>query len=211
MKKIILLYLAFVNLAFAYNYDEVLLKAQASIFPKIILLDKKLNDKLIDGTIVYTIIYDKSDYLIAVEIRNFINTKYRGQLDNYAYKINLVDISNFSEETEASSIYALHLGTDITKVATIAKEKGIISFSYDVNNLSKGLMFSLSIEKSTILYLERRNLPSQDVDFVDSLLQMVHFIDSNAFNEEKIFNNTLNPTQIYTKILKKTTTRRRSI
>lgn len=183
MKKIIFLYLTFVNLAFAYNYDEVLLKAQASIFPKIILLDKKLNYKLINGEIVYTIVHDESDYLIALDIRNFINKKFKGQLDKYTYRINLVNISDFSEKTQASSIYVLHVGASIAKVATIAKEKGIISFSYAVDNLKKGLMFSLSIEKSTVLYLEKRNLPSQDVDFVDSLLQIVRFIDSNVLKK----------------------------
>ncbi|MFT5659665.1 MAG: hypothetical protein ACI9TV_000287 [Sulfurimonas sp.] len=203
MKKIILLHLALFNLAFAYNYDEVLLKAQASIFPKIMLLDKKLEYKLIDGKIVYTIIYDKSDYFTALDINNFINTKYKGYLDKYAYRINLVEISDFSQRTEASSIYVLHVGKYIKKIATIAKEKGVISFSYDINNLKNGLMFSLSIEKSIVLYLEKRNIPSQDVDFVDSLLQMVRFIDSKTFNEKIIFNDVLTPKLIYVNIVKK--------
>lgn len=197
MKKILFLYLTLVTLAFGYNYDEVLLKAQASIFPKIMLLDKKLNSKLIDNTIIYTIVYDKSDYRTALDIKNFIDSKYNGHLDTYAYKINLVDFSDFSEKTEASAIYVLNLGKHVEKIASIAKAKGIISFSYDLNNLRKGLMFSLSIEKSTILYLEKENLYTQDVDFVDSLLQMVKFIDSNSFNEKTIFNRILGPKKMY--------------
>jgi hypothetical protein len=199
VKKIIFLYFALITLVFGYNYDEVLLKAQASIFPKIMLLDKKLENKLIDGKIVYTIVYDKSDYRIAIEISDFINTKYNGHLDKYSYKINLVELVDFSQETEASAIYVLNLDEHISKIASIARLKGIISFSYDINNLKKGLMFSLSIEKSTILYLDKQNLYTQNVDFVDSLLQMVRFIDSNTFNEKFLFNNGLKAKPMYAK------------
>ena len=179
MKKFILLYLTLVSLAFAYNYDEVLLKAQASIFPKIILLDKKLENKLIDGKIVYTIVYDSSDYLTALEIKNFINSKYKGHLDKYAYTVNLVDFTSFSDKTKASAVYVLNLKEHVKDIASIAKEKGIISFSYDIDNLKKGLMFSLVIEKSTVLYLEKENLHTKKIDFVDALLQMVKFVDKN--------------------------------
>ncbi len=156
MKKIIFIYFLLLNTAFGYNYDEVLLKAQASIFPKVMLLDKKIENKLIDNKIVYTIVHDKIDYITAVSIKEFINKTFQGQLDKYNYKINLVEIDEFSDQTEASAIYVLNLNEHIEKIANIAKEKGIISFSYSINNLRKGLMFSLVIEKSTVLYLKKR-------------------------------------------------------
>ena len=192
MKKIIFLYLALVNLAFAYNYDDILLKAQASIFPKIMLLDKKLENKLVDGQIVYTIVHDKSDYQTALEIKTFINNKYNGYIGKYSYKINLVNLSDLSYNTKASSFYVLNADNSIKEVAKIAKDKWIISFSYVINNLKKGLMFSLSIEKSTVLYLEKDNLYSQNVDFVDSLLQIVRFVDNDNLNEKVMFFNHLN-------------------
>ena len=200
MKKFILLYLTLVSLAFAHNYDDVLLKAQASIFPKIMLLDKKLENKLIDGKIVYTIVYDRSDYLTALEIKNFINTKYKGHLDKYDYKINLVNFSDLSDKTEASAIYALNLGDYVKRVAEIANEKGVISFSYDIGNLKKGLMFSLTIEKSTVLYLEKENLYSKNVDFVDSLLQMVKFVDNNTIVNKILFNNFYKSNTMYARM-----------
>jgi hypothetical protein len=179
MKKILLLCLTLVNLAFGYNYDEVLLKAQASIFPKIILLDKKIEDKLIDGKIVYTIIYDATDSLTALSVKGFIEKNFKGYLDAYEYKINLVEFATFSKQTEATAIYVLNLREDIADIADIAREKGIISFSYDIDNLNKGLMFSLLIEKSTVLYLGKENLYTNKIDFVDALLQMLRFVDKD--------------------------------
>ncbi len=177
MKKTILLFFVFVNLAYGYNYDDVLLKAQASIFPKIMLLDKKLKDKLVDGKIIYTIVYDKNDYKTALEIQNFIDTRHKGRFDKYVYKINLVEFSDLSSKTQASAIYALNSDKDIKKVADFAKEKGIVTFSYNIDNLKNGFLFSLILEKSTILYLNKKNLHPQKIDFVVSLLQMVKFVD----------------------------------
>jgi hypothetical protein len=202
MKKVLFLYLTLINLAFGYNYDDILLKAQASIFPKIIILDKKIEDKLVDGKIVYTIVYDKIDYLTAKSIEEFIDKNFQGELDKYKYKINLVEFSNFSQSTEASAVYVLNLKEHIEKIATIAREKGIISFSYDINNLRRGLMFSLVIEKSTVLYLEKENLYTKRIDFVDALLQMVKFIEQDyAYQENKQYINKIDSKNFYTSLV----------
>lgn len=202
MKKILFLYLAFVNIAFGYNYDDIVLKAQASIFPKIILLDKKIDDKLIDGRIVCTIVYDKIDYPIALSIEEFINKNFQGHLDTYDYKINLVDVENFSDETKTSAIYVLNLKKYVEKIANIARKKGIISFSYDINNLRRGLMFSLVIEKSTVLYLKKENLYTNKIDFVDALLQMVQFVDQDyAYQENILHYNRLDSKDLYVNLL----------
>ncbi|WP_373002455.1 hypothetical protein [Sulfurimonas sp.] len=179
MKKTIFLFLILVNIAYGYSYNDILLKAQASIFPKIMLLDKKLKNKLIDGKIVYTITYDKSDLHTAQEISKFIDKNYDGYFDKYPYKINLVEFSDLSNDTKSSAIYTLNSDTHINKVARIAKENGVISFSYDIQNLKKGLLFSLMLEKTTVLYLNKEDLNKTKIDFVDSLLQMVRFIDKN--------------------------------
>jgi len=191
MKKILFLYLVLVNIAFGYSYDDLLLKAQASIFPKIVTLDKKIDEKLIDGKIVYTIIYDETDYITASSIKKFINDNFQGHLDTYEYEINLVNFSNFSEQTETSAIYVLNLRDHIEKIAAIAIKKGIVSFSYDINNLNKGLMFSLVIEKSTVIYLKKENLYTSKIDFVDALLQMVKFVEKDyAYKNDKMPQNS---------------------
>lgn len=186
------------NIAFGFKYDDLVLKAQASIFPKVILLDKKIENKLIDDEIVYTIIYDKTDRLTALSIKEFIDKNFQGRLDRYDYKINLVDFKDFSKETRTSAIYVLNLKEHIENIAAIAREKGIISFSYDINNLQKGLMFSLVIEKSTVLYLKKENLYTKKVDFVDALLQMVRFIEKDfAFKKDDQYYNRIDSKNHY--------------
>jgi len=177
MKKIVLLSLIFINIAYGFSYNDILLKAQASIFPKILLLDKKLDNKLINKEIVYTIVYEKIDYLTALEISNFIDKNYNGYFGKYPYSINLVQFSDISTQTEASAIYVLNSDKNIRKIVDIAKTKGVITFSYDIDNLKEGLLFSLMLEKSTVLYLNKESLYTKDISFVDPLYQIVKFID----------------------------------
>ena len=178
MKKIFLIYLIATSILYGYNYNELLLKAQASMFPKIMMLDKNLKNKLVDGYIVYTIVYNKNDYLIASEVKESIEMIYKGKFDGYRYKINLVEFSNIKKQTRTSVFYVLNSSDeDIQQVAKFAKEQGIISFCYDENNLKDGLLFSLVLEKSTVFYLNKNNLDTKKVNFVDSLLQMVRYID----------------------------------
>lgn len=165
------------SLLFGFDYDEVLLKTQATIFPKIMLLDKKLDQKLVDGKIIYGIIYTDEDYQTALEIKEFIDAKYNGTFGAYPYKVNFIRCTNLSKATAATAIYVLNSCRDIVELADIAREKGIISFAYDVNNLQEGLLFSLNIERSTIFYLNKKELYTKKVDFVDPVLQMVRFVD----------------------------------
>lgn len=200
MKKILSLYLTLITIAFGYSYDDIVLKAQASIFPKIILLDKKIENKLVDGKIVYTIIYDKLDLNTALSIEEFINKNFQGSLDTYEYQVNLVEFKDFSKETKASAIYVLNLSEHIEKIAEVASEKGIISFSYDIDNLQKGLMFSLVIEKSTVLYLKKEILFTTKIEFVDALLQMVRFVENGYIDRNDFqYQNKLESRSYYAK------------
>lgn len=180
MMRTALLLFILVNLAYGYTYNRLLLKAQASIFPKMIMLDKKIKNKLVDGKIVYTIVYEKNDYYTALEIGEFIESNNKQDKSGYHYKINLVEFSEFSDETQTTAVYALNSDKYIQKVAQSAIKKGIISFTYDISNLKQGILFSLMLEKSTVLYLNKEDLDTKKIDFVDSLYQIVNFVEKNG-------------------------------
>lgn len=166
---------------FGYSYDDLVLKAQSSIFPKIMLLDKEIKNKLVNNKIIYTIVYDEDDYQTALHVKEDINTVFKGHFDKYPYEITLVNFSHLSPTIKTSALYVLKSSKEnIKKAANIARKKGIVSFSYDVNNLQYGLLFSLHIEKSTLLYLNKEYLSMKKIDFVDLLLQMVKFVEKNG-------------------------------
>jgi len=178
MRSLILI-LMLSSLAFGFNYNDILLKAQISIFPKILLLDKKIESKLIDGKVVFTVVYEDRDYDTALDIVNRIEESYKGKFEEFECIINTVKFSDLNKEIQATAFYTLNSSDNIAKVANIAKEKGIVTFTYDTNNLEEGLLFSLVFEKSTILYLNKESLVSNKIYFVDSLYQIVKFIDED--------------------------------
>lgn len=175
MKKVVLFFLIFQNIAFAYSYNALLLKAQTAIFPKILLLDKKLTEKLIDDKILFSVIYEKSDLFTALEVRELLMAHYGKTLDKYPFEIKMIEYSEVSPDIKSTAIYLLNSGRDMRKLAGTAMEKGVITFVYDNANLKEGFLFSLMIEKSTVIYLNKNVLQNSDVDFVDALYQIVRF------------------------------------
>lgn len=175
MKIFIFITLLLSNLAYGYSYNELLLKAQSAIFPKILLLDKKLDEKLVNGKIVYVIVHEAGDYDTAIQVRRQIQKQFDHQLEQYAFEIKLVDYKEISDELQATAIYALNSEKHLRSVANIAISKGIVTFSYDIANLKNGLLLSLMVEKFTVLYLNKKMLQNYHVDFVDSLYQIVRF------------------------------------
>jgi hypothetical protein len=157
----------------------MLIKAQAIIFPKILLLDKKLNKKLVNNKIVFIIAYEEDDYIMAVYIKKLLLQRYKNFLSFHRFETKIMEFSEISEDTEATAIYALNSKTSINTLSKTCATKGIITFAYDINNLKNGLMFSLALEKDTVLYLNKENLNKHTTDFVDSLYEIVKFSNLN--------------------------------
>ena len=179
MKRLLLLVSIIAHSAlFGYSYDELLIKAQTTLFPKIMLLDRKLDNKLVDGKILYLIAYEESDDISAAGVRDLLVSTYSGMIEGHPVEFRTIPYDCIDDDTQATAIYALRSREhQIGKVAAIARAKGIITFAYEIAYLRQGLLFSLMVEKSTVLYLSRKNIQKYDVDFVDVLYQIVRFID----------------------------------
>lgn len=175
MKMLLLIPFLLATTLFGYSYNDLLLKAQSTIFPKILLLDKKLGEKLVDGKIVYAVACEDNDYHTAVKICDLVDSKYKNRLGSYELEVKVVKFSELSDKTKVTAVYALNSGTGIEKISRLAESSGFMTFAYDIDNLKHGLLLSLMIEKSTIIYLSKQNLQSHKVDFVDSLYQIVRF------------------------------------
>lgn len=175
MKKLLLISFILTTSLFGYSYNDLLIKAQSSIFPKLLLLDKKLDNKLVDGKIVYTIVCENNDFHTAEKLRDTMNKRYQNRLGKYSFEVNIIPFSKLSTQTKATAIYALNSDTDIGKVTRLAKTSGCVTFAYDIANLQHGVLLSLMVEKSTVLYLNKKGLQNQNIDFVESLFRIVRF------------------------------------
>lgn len=172
----ILLFLAlFYAAAFGYNYNDLLIKVQSEIFPKVLLLDKKLDEKLVNGKVVYAVLYDKLDTKIAQTVHDEVKRKHDSRLGDYDFEIQLVRFDEITDDFDATAVYALNMGENTKKVVDMAISRGMMTFSYDINNLDDGMLLSMMIEKFTVLYVNKNHLKHYPVDFVDSLYQIAVF------------------------------------
>jgi hypothetical protein len=177
VKKILVLLFIFKSLLLAYNYNDLLIKAQTALFPKILLLDKNLQEKLVDGKIVYIVAYEENDRFTAMNVAELIEEKFADRVDDFPLDVRLVPFDEIGDNIQATAIYALNSGTHISRLAALAQKRGIITFAYDIVHLKEGFLFSLIVEKSTILYLAKESLPAYRIEFVDVLYQIVRFMD----------------------------------
>ena len=107
MKKSILLLSLFFTTLFGYEYDELLLKAQANIFPKLILLDKDISKKVLNNQIVFCIVHHASDRIKSENIKSIIEKKFGNKIERYHLKIILKEFDEIKNGSNINAFYIL--------------------------------------------------------------------------------------------------------
>lgn len=164
---------------FGFNYNPLLLKAQASIFPKLFMLVKEPEKLLVDKDIVFAIIHESEGFESAWQLKNMIEEQYDGRLEGYPFRIVLKEYEKLDDTLQASAVIALHSEEFIHKLAQLVIKKKIISFVGDAVHLKEGFLFSLNLERSTVIYMNKPMLPYYGVEFSDTLYHVVRFFDEN--------------------------------
>jgi len=162
---------------FGVNANPLLHRAQASIFPKLILLAKEPKNFLVDGRIVFAIVYEEEDSASASRLRTLMEQQYNGYIEEYPFTVVLIQYSKLDETLQASAVMALHSEKHIGEPAKLAIKKKIISFVEDVAYLNHGYLFSLNLERSTVIYMNKPMLPYYGIEFSDTLYRVVRFFD----------------------------------
>jgi len=164
--KILALLLVYMSL-FSLDYDNLLIRAQASIFPKIILLDKNINSNVIDSTISLAVIYNKREFKEAQILKDFIDSKYRGVLGEYKFQVNLINVENFSD-ADSSTAYYLFDSSDSNKKRVIshALNHRRICFSYNYKDFDDNTLISLFLKEKTYIYINKSVINDYNIKFV---------------------------------------------
>lgn len=164
---------------FGFNYNPLLLKAQASIFPKLLMLAKEPGKLLVNKDIVFAVIHEEEDYESAWQLKKLMEEQYEGHLEGYPFRIVLIDYEKLNDTLEASAVIALHSEKFIHELAQLVIKKKIVSFVGDAVYLKEGFLFSLNLERSTVIYMNKPMLPYYGIEFSDTLYHVVRFFDEN--------------------------------
>lgn len=165
---------------FGFTYNQLQLNAQAAIFPKLLLLNKYPDTLFVDGKIRFAIAYEPQDILTATALKEQMDRLYPGRLEGFPFEVSLVSFDRIPAVPGISALYVLHTDTPLSAVASAAQTNGIATFVYDVGDLDKGFLFGLTLERRTVIYLNRAMLTVYGIDFMDPLYQIVRFFDEKT-------------------------------
>lgn len=163
----------------AFEYNPLLLRAQSTIFPKLLLLCETPKTLLVGNTMVLTIVHTQEDILTATALKLMINEQYHDHLGAYPFKIKLRRFDRLDGIHKSSAYYLLKLPAP-APVINLALRQHSITFAYDVADLEAGALFSLALQRHTIIYLNHGILDRYRIRFNETLYQVVRFTDDTA-------------------------------
>ena len=154
-------------------YNINFLDFQAKVFPKIILLDNNFEDKLLENSVVLTILYEEIDYSVVEILKDKIEKEYKS-LKDYNLKVNSLKYSEFNRN-KLSTAYILLLGKDkkILEISKILSSNGRLTFAYDNSYLDLGVIFGLSITSKVDILLNIEALKNSKIELQNSIFSVV--------------------------------------
>lgn len=170
--KIIFLILLNITILFSFEYDSLVMRAQASIFPKLILLDKNIASKTSDDSILISIVYNDNERLEAIEVKELIDKKYKGGISNYKLNIKLANINDISYSEKSSAYYILNAKGKEALIRHAIDTK-TICFSYSSLDFKHKSLLSVSLKEKTYIYLNGEALKEYKINFIPIVYKIV--------------------------------------
>ena len=161
----------------AAEYDSLLLRAQASIFPKIVMLDAAATSKLKNNIVVLHVIYESSDRKAAESMKRLIEDNYGNKIGGQALVVDLVDVESVADDLPTAYI-VMNVETNLAlKIASIASANQRICFSYDHSDLNNDSLISLQLKEKVYIYLNKNKLNAYGVKFKPVFYNIVKLVE----------------------------------
>lgn len=172
IQRVLSLFLILSLQLLATQYEPTVLKLEAKLFPKMILLNEGL-DKTSDSLHIY-IVTKEWDLNAAEELKSNIESYYPQKISG---KKVVVEIKEFNKlKNLPDALIVLHHSKDeLIKIARWANRHKVMSLAYDPAYMEYGLLASLYIGKSTKPYLNKKIIQKYGFKFNPYLLKLSKF------------------------------------
>ncbi|MCK5001469.1 MAG: hypothetical protein KAS57_00485 [Gammaproteobacteria bacterium] len=162
----------------ADRYDPLLLRAQATIFPKIILLDQDLEKKTPGNEVIITIVSTIHDSHAANKLKQFVEDKYSSSLGNKKLIVNVSTFDEFEQESLASAYIVLN-GSELSvgKIVSYASSHERIVFSYSYSEFIYDVLISLHVKEKTYVYLNKSAMQLYGIRFMPVFYKITKIIE----------------------------------
>ncbi len=177
--RYIALLLIFLQSVWGYTYNELLLDAQSRIYPKLLMLEEGIAARHDNKPVVFTVLYEPEDEFTAERIVDKIEAYYDHSLGGIPFEAEMATFSELEPPFHSDAFYILKADEeDMKKAVDFARREKIPVFVYDFKDLKYGALFALTIEQSTVIYMNRVVLQKAGILFAPSLYSIVRFVDA---------------------------------
>ena len=175
--KVILLFMISIKLM-AISVDPLLLKAQASIFPKIMLLDKDISKKTEGDKLIFSIVHTDKQHSDAQQLKKMIDGEYKDKLGELNLEVRLEHVNAFDVKGKASSYYIFDASLpEMKKVLQHAKRFHRICFGYNYKEFVHDTLISLFVKEKTYIYLNKSALHEYEIKFTPIFYRIAKVIE----------------------------------
>lgn len=175
IRYILLLLLGFL---LAEADDQILLNAHIRMIPKIMALDTKISSKSSLNKATLAVIYDNTRKANAQKIADEMVQYYNGKVADMPFTTIVLSVDELMSRHDIAFVYLTQMSsTPIKKVAKWGTNNSIPTFSYNASDLELGILGSIAIERSTIIYINKTTLKEGKFRFNDTLFQIVRLVE----------------------------------
>ena len=162
----------------AMSIDPLLLKAQASIFPKIMLLDTDISKKTHDKKLLFSIIHTDNERSSAMTLKKMIEAEYKDKLGELHLEIRLDDIKEFTSANDAGAYYVFDASSPkMKKVISHAEKTHRICFGYNYKDFDQNILISLFVKEKTYIYLNKSALHEYGIKFMPIFYRIAKVVE----------------------------------
>lgn len=139
------------------------------------VLDLKTTSKPNIATLA--IAYEPNRKVLAQKIADEINQNYNGKVGNLNFTAIAVNADDLLSRKDISFVYLTSMSNrSVDKISEWALSSSIPTFSYDLSDLERGILGSIVIERSTVIYINKNVLKEGKFRFNDTLFQLARLI-----------------------------------
>lgn len=158
--------------------DALLLNSHIKMIPKIMALDTRLSLKSYSNKPILAIVYEGNRKNTAQKIADEIILCHNGKVANISFSTVALSVDELLVRQDISFAYITKMSTSsIRKIGAWGINNTIPTFSYDISNLEDGILGSIAIERSTVIYMNKTALKEGKFRFNDTLFQIARLIE----------------------------------
>jgi len=162
---------------FGHAEENVLINAHIRMIPKIMALNAQVSSDNTSKTSLLGIVYEGSHKSNAQAIADKINQYYNGKVANLMFNAVAISVDDLMKQHDIAFVYVTATSTStVTRIGAWGISNTIPTFSYDTSALEHGILGSIAIERTTVIYINKNVLKAGKFRFNDTLFQIARLI-----------------------------------